>query len=92
MSDWNQFYSEERSIYVSILKQECKLEDIHQGSRTTWLTMEYAIPESEWKVVIKYTYEKSEEDKENSAAHAKAMADLKPLGHFKIAGEPGQPG
>ena len=54
--------------------------------------MEYAIPESEWKVVIKYTYEKSDEDKENSAAHAKAMADLKPLGHFKIAGEPGQPG
>ena len=54
--------------------------------------MEYAIPESEWRVVIKYVYEKSEEDKKNSAAHAKAMADLKPLGHHKILGNKGKPG
>ena len=71
------------------MKEECKLDDIRQGTRGTWLAMEYAIPESEWKVVIKYTYEKSEEDKENSAAHATAMANLKPLGHFKKVAEVG---
>ena len=62
---------------------------MRQGARGKWLAIEYALPESDWKVVIKYTYDKSEEDKESSRQHETAMKNLKPLGHFKKVGEPG---
>ena len=62
MQDWTQFYSAERSIYVTILKKQCEEENFRQGTRGTWLAMEYKLPESDWTIVIKYAYEKSEED------------------------------
>ena len=89
MADWAQFYSEERSVYVTILRKKCAEEDYRQGKKGSWVAVEYQLPESEWTVVIKYAYEKTDEEKAWSEAHATAMKNLKPLGHFKRTHEPG---
>lgn len=51
-----------------------------KGNRGSWPVMEYKLPESDWTVVIKYTYQHSEADRTKTKAFCDAMDEYKPIG------------
>ena len=81
--DWSQFHSPKRTVVVAILSKPCTREDMDHGNRGSWPVMEYAIPDSDWTVVIKYTYQHSDEDNKKCQGFEDAMKAHKPVGFAK---------
>ena len=53
------------------------------GNRGSWPVVEYTLPESDWTVVIKYTYQHSDDDNSKTKRFCDAMDTHEPLGFAK---------
>ena len=53
------------------------------GNRGSWPVMEYALPDSDWTVVIKYTYQHSDDDNRKTQVFCDAMEACKAVGFAK---------
>ena len=53
------------------------------GNRGSWPVVEYALPESNWTIVIKYTYQHSDDDDRKTKGFCDAMEAHNPVGFAK---------